>query len=446
MRRRDFIYNTLIGAAGAATATNTLSSCSLFEGDAVIGLIGCGQRGIQLLEQLCAIPAGYQIRYVCDIDRNRGEKAVDLVKKKLGYIPALKQDMNDLFTDKEVNTVIIATPLHWNALAAVKACEAGKDVYLETLPSLTAEEGHNLKQAVRKFHTALQTGFQHRSAAYCMSARDYISGGQLGQIVHIKTYSLRGCACPGIPTDSSIPETSSWAAWLGPIPRRPVVSEALRSGDCPGWTNYWDFSQGHLGYSASNALDLARMVAGDPDSPKDVYCCGSSPLASFPKEVPQFQAVTYNYGPFTLTCESSVSVPYLKNKTHPGSLNPETALNWPRVAERVEIYGTNGLMYIGLHGTGWQVIGAGGKIIAQEQGQPADQAHLQNFIENRKNKKNLSAPVDQGHLSAMLVHMGNIAYRTGNRQLAFNPEKEEFTEDQEANNLLKCRYSIPGGI
>lgn len=446
MRRRIFIYKTFIGAAGTALSAHALPSCSMFGGEAVIGLIGCGQRGFQLLEQLCAIPAGYQIRHVCDIDRTRGEKAVELVKAKLGYAPVFRQEMNDVFADKDVNTVIIATPLHWNALAAIKACQAGKDVYLETLPSLTAEEGRHLKRAVEKYRAVLQTGFQHRSAAYCRSARDYIAGGQLGQIVHIKTYSMKGCGHAAIRPDASLRETSDWKAWLGPVPHRPVIADALRSDECPGWVNYWDFSQGHLGYSASNALDLARMIMSDPGSPKEVYCYGSHPFTAGQKEVPQFQAVTYNYDSFTLTCESSVAAPYLKNNVQPGSLKAETAFDWPRLAERIEVYGTKGLMYLGLHGTGWQVFGAGGKIVAQEHGQPADQAHLQNFIESRRNKKELNAPLEQGHLSAMLVHLGNSAYRTGNRHLVFNPEKEEFAGDQEANKLLKCTYSIPGDI
>jgi predicted dehydrogenase len=446
MRRRNFIYNTLLGAAGTALAANTLPSCSLFGGDAVIGLIGCGQRGMQLLDHLCGIPAGFQIRRVCDIDQKRRENAVKLVSRRLGYAPELTEDMQAVFADKEVNTVIIATPLHWNALAAIKACRAGKDVYLETLPSLTSEEGTLLKKAAEKYRPALQTGFQHRSAAYCMSARDYIGGGQLGQVVHIKTYSMKNGSDAGIRTGQPLPDDSRWTAWLGPLSLRPMISEVFRDGDYPGWISYWDFSQGHLGYAASNALDLARMVMGDPGSPKEVYGYGSNPPPGRQKEVPQFQAVTYNYDSFTLTCESGVAVPYLKKRPQPGSLNDKTASDWPHLAERIEVYGTKGLMYIGLHGTGWQVIGAAGKITAQEQGQPADQAHLQNFIEIRKYKKELNAPLEQGHLSAMLVHLGNIACRTGNRQLVFHPEKEEFADDQEANKLLKCTYSIPGVI
>lgn len=445
MRRRNFIYNALTGAAGTAFSANLLASCSLFGGDAVIGLIGCGRRGMQLLDELCGIGSGYRIGQVCDIDQIRREKAAGLVKEKLGYLPDLKDDMNDIFTDKEVNTVIVATPLHWNALAAVKTCQAGKDVYLETLPSLSAEEGHLLVRAEKKYGTALQVGFQHRSSVCCMSARDYIAGGRLGQIVHIKTYSMKNGGNAAVQTNPFTDE-SKWRAWLGPLPRRSVVSETLQNGTWPGWINYWDFSQGHLGYSASNALDLARMVMGDPESPKEVYCYGSSPFSAIKKEVPQFQTVTYNYDSFTLTCESGVAVPYLKSRQLPASLNAETALNWPHLAERIEIYGTNGLMYLGLNGTGWQVIGAGGKIIAQEQGQPADQAHLQNFIENRNNHKKLNAPIGQAHLSAMLVHLGNIAYRTGKRQLTFNPETQEFLGDPEANVLLKCAYSFPEEI
>lgn len=449
MRRRNFIYTTLSGISGIALAGLSISSCSGLSNQTVLALIGCGHRGSQLLEYLSGITSEVKIKYVCDVDTARGDVAVNLVKNRFGYIPEFRQNMKDVFADKEVDLVLIATPVHWNVLASVLACQAGKDIYLETLPSLTIEEGQKLKRVAQKYKSGVQIGFHHRSADYCISARNYISSGKLGQVVHVKTYNLKGGSKIQSFADTPVPEGLDWDAWLGPAPYRPYNSGIIRSDDCAGWNSFWDYSGGHLGYEACHVLDMARMVLNDPGSPKAVYCYGGNRASETNREVPEYQIVTYNYDSFTLTCESSSVMPYMIQPTKNEQSTPD-ALEWQHKASRIEIYGTNGLMYLGVDGNGWQVIAADGKITAEERGIKPDQAHLQNFIENHNKHKLLNAPVVQGYLSALLVHMGNIAFRTGNSYLIFDAEREEFVENEQANFMIKKSYRegyhIPDGI
>jgi hypothetical protein len=114
--------------------------------------------------------------------------------------------------------------------------------------------------------------------------------------------------------------------------------------------------------------------------------------------------------------------------------------DWNQNATRIEIYGTEGLMYLGRHGGGWQVIGENSEVLAEEAGDHPDKFHQQNFIESIRNKKEPNGNVLQGHLSASLVHLGNICYRIGNKQLLFSYENEEFINNNEANRLLKSSY------
>ncbi len=235
MKRRDFIYKTIIGAGGISLASvPLLTSCSLNGGGkhANISLIGCGRRGKQLLEYLPVEGANFTLKHVCDVDSRRGEEARAKASKLLGYAPEYVKDMAVVFEDKEVNTVIIATPGHWSALAAVSACQAGKDVYLEAMPGLSIGEGQKLLEVSQQNQSAVQVGFQHRSADYCISARDYIASGQLGQIVNIKTYNLMGGSARQSLADSSEPEGLDWNAWLGPAPspRSPWRRPPRRSG------------------------------------------------------------------------------------------------------------------------------------------------------------------------------------------------------------------------
>ena len=114
--------------------------------------------------------------------------------------------------------------------------------------------------------------------------------------------------------------------------------------------------------------------------------------------------------------------------------------DWQTNATRTEIYGTEGVMYLGRHGGGWQVMGEDSKIIAQDGGKFPDEEHQINFIESLRTRKKPNGDVAQGQLSACLVHLGNIAYRVGNQQLLFDGEKERFKNNEDANKLLKTSY------
>ena len=97
-------------------------------------------------------------------------------------------------------------------------------------------------------------------------------------------------------------------------------------------------------------------------------------------------------------------------------------------------------MYLGRHGGGWQVFGEDGEIQAQEYGIVPDIYHQQDFIASLRERKQPNGSMLEGHKSATLIHLGNIAYRVGNKQLFFDAEKERFIGNQEANELLRTEY------
>ena len=97
-------------------------------------------------------------------------------------------------------------------------------------------------------------------------------------------------------------------------------------------------------------------------------------------------------------------------------------------------------MYLGRHGGGWQVKGEDSKIIAQDKGIFPDADHQKNFIESLRTRKEPNGTAEQGQLSATLIHLGNICYRVGNKQLYFDGKTERFVGNDEANKLLKTSY------
>ena len=438
MKRRDFIGTAAIGTAAMSLGASVLPKLSFQKGandKIVLALIGAGSRGPDTIISTCKVNANVEIKTVCDVNELNARKAILNIEKELGYKPQFVKNMKEVFDDKDIDAVWIATPEHWHSLATVWACQAGKDVYVEKNISLTIHEGRKVIEAAKKYNRIVQCGTQNRSAPYGFSAREYIQSGKLGQIVHVKSYCMLGgekrMPKPVIP---SIPKELDWDAWLGPRPTRPYIGTS-------GWYDYWDFGGGlALAGDASHVMDLARMVLGDPGHPKSVYAWGGNYALESQAETPDFQSITYDFEKFTLTCDSGLATNYMKKTPWNIRMDPTLFPDWRTNATRTEIYGTEGLMYLGRHGGGWQVKGEDSKIIAQGGGVFPDIDHQKNFIESLRSRKTPNGNVEQGHLSASLVHLGNIACRVGNKQLIFDGENERFSNNDDANKLIKSSY------
>ena len=231
----------------------------------ILALIGAGARGTSVILSMKEHTPNVEVKYVCDIDDSRGGNAVDELSKMQGYKPEKIADMQYVFEDKDVDAVVISTPEHWHALATVRACEAGKDVYVEKNISLSIEEGQKMIDAAGETKRIIQCGTQNRSAKYNEQARDYIQSGKLGKVVHVKSF----CMLPGddkpwvLKPDSPVPAGLDWNQWLGPAPLVPY-----NIGRHKSWYDWWAYSGGiALAGDASHVMDLARMVLGDPDHP-----------------------------------------------------------------------------------------------------------------------------------------------------------------------------------
>jgi predicted dehydrogenase len=413
----------------------------------VIALIGAGDRGRNTIINLCKISQGVEIKYICDVNDVKSSMTLNAVNMQLGYAPTPVRNMKEVFDDREVDAVWISTPEHWHALATIRALQAGKHVYVEKNPTISIWEGRKLIEAAAKYKKVLQIGFQNRSASYGFTARDFIQSGQLGKVVHVKCYNMLGGGRWSARADTEVPEGLDWDAWLGPAPYRnynPGVHDMNGRG---GWLDFWDFGGGKLSDDASHVMDLARLVLGDPGHPRSVYCVGGNRAwGSVGKETPEFQAITYDFGNFTMTCESGSATSYMKKTPSRIRMSDSEFPDWDQNATRTEIYGTRGIMYLGRHGGGWQVFGKEKEVLAQDYGIFPDDQHQLNFIASIRGLEKPNGDVLQGHLSASLVHLGNIAYRAGNKHLVFDIEKEIFTNNTVQFSGTIQRYKCSGTI
>jgi len=445
--RRQFLKHSAQGATALLAATPFFSSAQDTKPQSannkiVLALIGAGGRGSGLARGLSGT-GSVDFKYICDVNASRGTELMRDLEKQQGRVPKRIVDMREALDDKEVNAVVIATPEHWHALATVWACQAGKDVYVEKTASLRLWEGRKMVQAARKYNRIVQVGMQNRSAPYMVSAREYIQSGKLGRVVHAKIYNLLPGRAFTPQPDSAVPAGLDWDRWLGPAPEVPY-----NAGRHLDWHSWWDYKGGAIVDDAIHQLDLARAVLSNPPHPKTVCCVGGNYAYQSKREVPEMQTALYDFADFAMTCESGNATNYMTKFS--GEVRyGKTWPHWPTSATRIEIYGTKGLMCLGQHGCGWQIMVEGGKIIDEDKGYFPDKWHLPNFIESVRTRKTPNADIEQGHRSACLVHLANVSYRVGNKQLVFDSEREE-TNDPDANRLLKPvyrkQYRIPDEV
>ena len=187
-------------------------------------------------------------------------------------------------------------------------------------------------------------------------------------------------------------------------------------------------------------MDLARMVIGDPGHPKSVYGWGNHVFGGT-RETPEFQSIVYDFDEFTLTCDNACATNYMIKTPNDIRQDNTRFPDWRNNATRTEIYGTEGVDVSGASwGGGWQVLGPGNEIVAQDGGVMPDDEHQVDFIRSLRTRKTPNGEVEECHRSATLVHLGNIAFRTGNRQLLFDSATEQITNNEQANKLVRGSY------
>ncbi len=447
--RRQFVERSLHGTALAAATTalparTTHAAQSGGAGEKVVlALLGAGGRGRQVALETASL-ADVEFKYVCDLEASRATAAAKALDGVQGKLPRTTPEMRVVFDDQDVHGVVVATPEQWHALATIWACQAGKDVYVEKCISRRVEEGRKMIQAARKYERVVQAGTQHRSTPYMTAARKYIQDGQLGDIFYVKVCNMLPGTYGGYPLrkipDTAPPAGFDWDQWLGPAPARPYNTQVHRN-----WHGYWDFSGGNSS-DGIHQLDLFRMLLGEPSHPHTIACAGGRWRHEDDGEMPDTQIVTYQWDKLVMNFENTGFTPVLTKL--PEKIAPDDRLpNWLQSSTRIEVYGTKGTMYVGRHFLGWQVLVPGSKVAAEAFDPDQGKHHFQNWIDCIRSRQRPNADIEAGHMGACLEHLGNIAYRLGNRPLKFDPQAERFVGDERANEHLPAaardRYRIP---
>jgi hypothetical protein len=405
------------------------------------GLIGLGCMGSGHLRVLAGRPET-QLIAVCDADRIRREPAARLVdelsaaQRGAGAYRgcAAFRDYRELLARPDIDAVVIATTDHWHALQAIHAAQAGKHVYCEKPVSLTIREGREMVGTVRRYGRVFQTGTQYRSIPTIRQVCDFVRTGRLGELRSAFTiWGKTGVPTIGdsyVPLDPTLPveptpEGLDWDLWVGPASWRPYNS-AYHRNPIPGvvpWTFCDAFGAGAVTNYHSHAADVIQYAIGMETS---------GPVEILHPSGGQFPTVTCRYANGVL----------LHHVDHWGQVHDL----YKAVPADARLAGLFGGVFVGQRGWITSMSGAGPveggpeKILREmrlttRQVNIGSNNHHANWFQCIRSTGQPSAHAEIGHRSASLGHLVALAFRL-RRSLRWDPDKEVFLGDDEANRLL----------
>ncbi len=445
IHRREFLARSQDAAVGAAAGLTILKSAASVYGapandKVVLAQIGAGGRGGNLVDGFVG-RGDCVYAYVCDPNIPRAEHvAKSLADKQSAGAPKVAENFREALDDKSVDAVVVATPDHWHALPTIRACQAGKDVYVEKPPSHNCWEGQKMIQAARKYKRVVQVGTQSRSGAYAMAAKKYIDDGKLGDVHFCRIYNQKSWPNFAMQPDSDPPKGFNWDLWNGPAPEHRYNPTFHHN-----WHHFWRFSSGDIVNDSIHQIDLARYVLG-VDYPKSVYSIGAryQPGAA---ETPDTQMAEFEFDKMIVSFELTLFTPYMLKISPIIRQATDQFPYWHQCATRIEIYGTKGLMCLGRHGGGWQVFGRpkldAGVVVDQQKTLFPDPEHKENFIQCIRSRALPNADIQEGHRSVLLSHYATISYRLAGEKLTIDPKTEAIVGNDKAMAMFKREYRSP---
>jgi predicted dehydrogenase len=361
-------------------------------------LIGCGGRGPGTFKTMSQ---GLNVELLAQCDVRFRDKADN---------QTFYTDFRRVLERKDIDLVAIATPPHWHALISIAAAEAGKDVLCEKPMTRTIAEGRAVVEAFRRYGRIFQIGTFGRFGASRskgnIETHKIMRSGLVrpSPVVHVlrgglkvKEWSGKVNLAPKPP-----PPNLDWDLYVGPSPMKPFVSERF------GGThrNYWDYEGGGMADMGQHHLDPVQWIYGKDDtSPVEIEA--HAPPAH-PEVTGMWGWVELKYADgFTLVLDS-------------GEWGPKYDRLQPRGIRLADLDEDTRK-----------------KIEAMPDPEP-----LVPFSEAVETRKQPGGHAEAAHRCASLMHLANLAIRTG-RKIRFDPVKEEVIGDEEANRLVNPPMRAP---
>jgi predicted dehydrogenase len=452
MKRRNFINKTALGTA-AMVGFPTIVPAHVLGKDAPsnkinIGQIGCGRiaRGHDIQDTIRFDDARYIA--VCDLDARRVMDAKKLVnqyyKEKTGsdtYVDVKTYgDYREMLLNKDIDAVVISTPDHWHSQPAMEAALAGKDIYLQKPTSLTIKEGQQLRDVVKKTGVILQVGTQQRSMAQFRVAAELVRNGRIGKIHTVKIGLPGDPAGPDAP-EMPIPPNLNFEMWLGSTPEVAYTEIGVHPQNDygrPGWLRLENYGAGMItGWGQHHYDSAAWGMDTELTGPISVEA-----LAEFPKS-----GLWNVHGDFFVKQEYANGITVYTSGGYTNGIRYEGSDGWIFVSRGD--YNASASDPVDKEKSAKALDASDPKILESVIGE--NEVHLYksedqhgNWLDCIKTRKEPISPIEKGHKACAVCLISHIAMKIDGK-LQWDPEKELFIDNAEANALLRREQRKPYG-
>jgi predicted dehydrogenase len=380
MQRRTFL------AATAASASRILGANDTIRG----AIIGSGGRGRYHIAQFKEI--GFEMAAVCDIYEPNLQAGLKLASTGARPFTNYKK----MLEDKSIDAVVVATPDHWHAQMTIDAVEAGKDVYVEKPMAHTIEDGFRMIEAVRRTKRVVQVGTQRRSYDLFQEAAGIAHSGSLGEVRLVNSWwlnnqkSLRASKLAG---------SLDWEQWLGPAAKRPLDPTRFFN-----WYYFWDYSGGLMVGQAAHVVDAIHWFMNS-QYPLEVTCSGGK-VNLEGAEVPDTTCMAMQY-PENYLAVFTLGYKAMKYNTFNDQMK--------------QFHGSQARFDVGRESYALYpqstAIDMKPTIDKRKPGtfESATRAHIRNFLECIRSRKDPNATVEMGQSTTIVLCMAMESLRKGRR-------------------------------
>ncbi len=434
--RRDFIKNTALAGAAVAIQPVPFFANGMPSKKINVAVMGVRSRGMALAENFAQQP-DTEVSYICDVQQDYLDNCIAGVAKLQKRTPKGEKDIRKILENKDVDAIVVATPDHWHAPAAILGVKAGKHVYLEKPCSHNPREGELLIEAERRHKRIIHMGNQRRSWPNVVTAMEELRGGIIGKVYFTKGWYANNRQPIGFGKVAPVPPGLDWELWQGPAPRT-----AYRDNVHPyNWHWFWHWGTGEALNNGTHEIDVMRWGMG-VDFPTRIVASGGRYHYHDDWEFPDTMVINYDFEDGrTMTWEGRSC------NVHPIEGDGRGNI----------FYGEKGTMIV--VGNGYKVFNndqpaklikevkhgeavAGSSTNTTSPDANLDGVHIKNFLEAIRTGKPSSSPIAEGHKSILMCQLGNIAWKTG-RVLNIDQRNGHIIGDREAMQYWSREYE-PG--
>jgi hypothetical protein len=448
LTRRDFIKGNLTAALAASAFPALVPAAALGAEKKVapsnritLGCIGVGPQGRGVMGNFLRQP-DCQVIAVADVAKRNLTAARNQVNQQYQNGDCIAyEDFRRLLARKDIDAVLIATPDHWHVPVAIAAAKAGKDMYLEKPMGLSVAEDQRLRAICQQKKRIFQFGTQQRSGEQFRLACELVRNGRIGKLKQINVWcsaSRPGGSTKPVPPPADL----NYDFWLGPSPNKPYTDGKAFDNDPPNsWKTWWfnyDYALGFIAGWGVHPLDIAywahpTMMRG----PIEI-----EGKAVFPSEGACNTSIAWEVN---FTFADQVRMTYRGVRNGFDQVIPMNDMKpWETKYGRAIDHGT---AFEGVDG--WVLVDRGAirtfpeKLVEEKFG-PGEQRlirssnHARNFLDAVKSRSPAICPIEDAVQADILCHLSDIATRLP-RKLRWDPTKERFVKDEEANRRLALR-------